>query len=62
MTSKERKELMYERIKKHGEDLKKFFGLPESTDPVKLCKRLHRMEVEAGRHNTDHCNTNSIES
>lgn len=49
------KERMYARITKHGEDLKKVFGLP-GADPVKLCKRLHRLEIEASRIMTEYTN------
>ena len=38
---------MYELIHKHGEDLKKFFGLPADVDPIKLCKSLFRLENKA---------------
>ena len=38
---------MYARIKKHGEDIKKIFSLPASTDPIKLCKSLRRLETQA---------------
>jgi len=38
---------MYARIKKHGEDIKKIFSLPASTDPIKLCKSLKRLESTA---------------
>ena len=34
-------------IKRHGEQLKVIFGLPIETDPVLLCKRLRRIEIEA---------------
>jgi len=40
---------MYARIKKHGEDIKKIFSLPASTDPIKLCKSLRRLETKAQR-------------
>jgi hypothetical protein len=53
MTKKER---MYEQIRQHGENLKVVFGLPEETDPVKLCKQLHRLEAKAHRLATDYCN------
>ena len=46
-TTANKKIEMYARIKKHGEDIKKIFSLPASTDPVKLCKSLRRRETEA---------------
>lgn len=49
-----KKELMYERIRKHGEDLKAIFNLDD--DPVKLCKRLHIIENQAHKAAEDYCN------
>ncbi len=37
---------MYSRITEYGENLKKVFDLPENTDPVKLCKKLHSLEIK----------------
>lgn len=51
-----KKERMYQRIAKHGEDLKVVFGLPSETDPVALCKKLHRLERKAHRIQEDDCN------
>ena len=36
---------MYDRIRKHGENLNKIFGL--NKDPIALCKQLRRLEVKA---------------
>lgn len=36
---------MYDRISKHGEDLKAIFGLSNDTDAVKLCKQLRKIEM-----------------
>ena len=46
-TTANKKIEMYARIKKHGEDIKKIFSLPADTDPIKLCKSLRRLEVQA---------------
>ena len=40
-------ERMYEKIEAHGWNLIAVFDLPATTDPVKLCKRLFRLENEA---------------
>ena len=48
-TTANKKIEMYARIKKHGEDIKKIFSLPADTDPIKLCKRLRKLEVQAMR-------------
>jgi hypothetical protein len=47
---------MYEQITKHGQQLVRLFDLPRDTDPVKLCKQLRRVEVEATRYAVDLCN------
>ena len=39
-----KRERMNERIRKHGNDLNKIFGLHD--DPVRLCKLLRRLEVQ----------------
>ena len=52
----EKKELLYSRITKHGQDLKRVFNLDHTTDPVKLCKKLLRLENKAHRLATDYCN------
>ena len=44
-----RKQKLYELIVIHGERVKKFFNMPASTDPIKLCKQLRRLEVQAQR-------------
>ena len=51
-----KKEMMYKEIEKHGQNLIKIFHLPETTDPVKLCKKLFRLEHQAHRLATDFCN------
>jgi len=50
------KESMYQRITKHGEDLKALFRLDREIDPVKLCKALRRLEVKAHKLAEDYCN------
>ena len=51
-----KKELLYSRITKHGQDLKRVFNLDPTTDPVKLCKKLLRLENKAHGLATDYCN------
>ena len=51
-----KKELLYSRITKHGQDLKRVFNLDPTTDPVKLCKKLLRLETKAHKLATDFCN------
>ena len=51
-----KKQLMYDRINKHGEDLKRIFKLDPNIDPVKLCKQLFRLENRAHRLAEDGCN------
>lgn len=50
-------EEMYKRIEKHGNDLIQLFDLPSDTDPIKLCKKLHTLEMQASRLTLDECNT-----
>jgi hypothetical protein len=51
MTKKER---MYEKIREHGENLKKIFSL--DTDPIELSKKLRRLEVKMHAMTTKCCN------
>ena len=51
-----KKEVLYSRITKHGQDLKRVFNLDPTIDPVKLCKKLLRLENKAHRLATDYCN------
>ena len=55
MTKKER---MYEKIKNHGEELKKLFSLDQNIDPVKLCKDLFTIENALYRSFEKECNEN----
>jgi hypothetical protein len=41
---------------KHGLQLIELFNLPTSTDPVKLCKQLRRIENKANQINEQYCN------
>ena len=51
-----KKEMLYLRITKHGQDLKAVFNLDQDIDPVKLCKRLFRLENKAHKLALDFCN------
>ena len=52
--NQQEKYIMYQRIKKHGDNLKAIFNL--DIDSVKLCKQLFRLENKAHKIATDHCN------
>ena len=60
--TEERKEKLYKLIFTHGERVKKFFNMPASTDPIALCKRLRRLEVQAQRVQDMHANGQYEES
>lgn len=45
---------MYARIEKHGHDLKRIFSI--DGDPIEICKKLRRLEVEANRMAVAYCN------
>ena len=51
-----KKERMYQEIREHGENLIRVFNLPSDTDPIKLCKKLHTIEVKLSRITEDECN------
>ena len=51
-----KKQLMYDRINAHGQQLKSIFKLDPNIDPVKLCKQLFRLENKAHRLAEDGCN------
>lgn len=53
MTKKQRQA---EAILHHGFKLIRAFNLPQNTSPVQLCKKVHRIEVEAHRMAEDLCN------
>ena len=52
---------MYQQIENHGKNLINIFNLPETTDPVKLCKSIMRLETKAHRAATCLCNTNTLD-
>lgn len=49
-----KKELTYERIKKHGENLNRIFDT--GLDPIALCKKLRRLESRASEASVKYCN------
>ena len=51
-----KKEELYSKIIKHGQNLKAVFNLDNDIDPVKLCKRLLRLETKAHKLAEDFCN------
>ena len=51
-----KKEELYSKIIKHGQNLKAVFNLDSETDPIKLCKRLFRLETKAHKLAEDFCN------
>ena len=53
MTKKDRQR---EAILLHGFKLRRVFNLPAETAPVTLCKKVHRLEVEAHRMAEQLCN------
>ncbi len=55
-----KKERMAEAIKKHGEDLNRIFKT--DLDPVTLCKKLRRLELQANELTTDEANTGADHS
>ena len=56
MTTTTKRETMLDRIRKHGEQLLAIFPNAKERDPVKLCKGLRRLELEANKAATDLCN------
>ena len=49
-----KKEILNQRIKKHGDNLKAIFNL--DIDSIKLCKQLFRLENKAHKLALDYCN------
>jgi hypothetical protein len=49
-----KKEKLYQRIEKHGKELNNLFTINE--EPVKLCKKLFRLESKAHKLSTQYCN------
>ncbi len=56
MNTATKRQQMYERIRKHGEQLLAIFPDAVERDPVKLCKQLRSLEHRAARLAVDHCN------
>ena len=48
------KSTMYQQIQKHGENLNSIFNT--GIEPVKLCKKLRRLELKANKIAIDWCN------
>ena len=48
--------IMNKRILKHGENLLKIFPNTDERDPMKLCKKLFRLENKAHDLSTQYCN------
>ena len=55
------KQKIYQRIEKHGEDLKTIFKLSNDVDSIKLCKQLFRLENKAHRLAEDDYNGLNVE-
>jgi hypothetical protein len=55
MTKKQKID-MYAKIERHGRDLLALFPNAKITDPVKLCKALRRLEVQAHKAAENWCN------
>jgi len=49
-----KKELLYQRINEHGDNLNKIFH--SDIDNISLCKKLFRLENKGNRFATDYCN------
>jgi hypothetical protein len=56
ITKDQRRAAMYARIQQHGETLLDLFPNASERDPVKLCKKLRRLELKAQRFAVDLCN------
>ncbi len=55
------KQTMYQQIEQHGNNLNAIFNT--GIEPVKLCKSLRRLEMQAHKLATDYCNgENGIDS
>ena len=51
-----KRERMYKRIEKHGNDLIRLFPDTVELDPIKLCKKLRTIELKAERITLELCN------
>jgi len=49
-------EILKERILAHGENILLAYPWAKEQDPIKLCKKLRRLEAKAHSAATDHCN------
>ena len=56
MNATTKRERMYERIRKHGEDLLRIFPVASERDAVKLCTKLRRLERTAEQIGLRLCN------
>ena len=56
------KEKMYQRIERHGENLKAIFNLSDDVDSIKLCKQLFRLENKAHRLAEDDYNGENVKT
>lgn len=54
MEKQNKKDKMYARIAKHGQDLKRIFSL--NGDPIEICRKLRRLETKANRAAVAYCN------
>jgi hypothetical protein len=45
-----------QRVRKHGEQLLQIFPDAIERDPVKLCRKLRRLEAQGNRHSLSVCN------
>ena len=55
MKAQNKKQIMYENIQRHGDNLKAIFNI--DMDSIELCKKLHRLEIKAERLTTEQCNS-----
>lgn len=51
-----KRDRMYERIAQHGRALLRLFPNATERDPVKLCKRLRKIELKTHRLSEQYCN------
>jgi hypothetical protein len=51
-----KREHMYQQINQHGQALLDAFPNAKELDPIKLCKKLRRLELKAARLTLDLCN------
>lgn len=57
---KSKKQIMAENILKHGTNLRRIFNL--DVDAVTLCKKLRRLEMEAGKVTLAMCNDSNLDT